>query len=230
MNRTKEFVKCVDLKHQHEPGAYKKVFYDTFLDEIISLERRLNNKLTYTSILKLEDDLQRVVNNYTTTIEAIALEGTKDEKIHFEGVKKILGMRIYKLKNSLEKIKNSKVGLEIELAPERPKAYKEVKDTSYLQQKNLEIIESSMLEGYHITRQRLLEIESIQDTINEHLQIHDERIDNIIVQTGDVHKTINASRDLVDKGSANSRFFRRFLFILFLCLSFLILFMHLFHK
>lgn len=230
MNRTKEFLGYVDLSHQKEDTTNKRIFYDAILEDIQSLEKKVSHKLTYTNILKLEDEIQEVADRTSKTLGVIHLEGTQDEQTHFEGVKKILGMRLSHLKASLEKIKNHKMGLDLELAPEKPKVFREVKDVSYLEQKNLEIVESSMVDGYRLTRQRLLEIESIQDTINEHLQIQDERIDDVIGRTGDIHKSISMSKDLIEKGAINSRFVRRFLFILFLCLSFLILFMHLYYK
>ncbi|KAF9764834.1 hypothetical protein NGRA_0214 [Nosema granulosis] len=230
MNRTKEFLGYVNLPNQKKENSYKKVFYDSILEDIRDISKKINNKLTYSTILKLEDEIQNLVGNTTRTLGVLDLQGSKDEVCHFEGVKKILMMKLGQCKSSLEKIKKSKMGLDLELAPERPEIFREVKDVSHLEQVNLEIVENSTLEGYRLTRQRLLEIESIQDTINEHLQIQDERIDDVIGRTGEVHKSISLSKDLVEKGSMNSRFIRRFLFVLFLCLSFLILFLHLYYK
>ncbi|EOB12306.1 SEC1 family transport protein SLY1 [Nosema bombycis CQ1] len=198
MNRTKEFLNYLDLDNQQQSSPKKSLFYDSILDEILLLQRRPIQKLSYSNILKIEDEIDKIQENINK-LNFIEVEGTEDEKIHFEGIKKILQSKLNCIKMKVEKHKSNKMGLNLELEPEKGSTSINNNhfNNIYLEQKNLEIIESSNLEGYKITRQRLLEIENIQDTINEHLQIQDERIDEVIGRTGEVLILDKRSQDII---------------------------------
>lgn len=230
MNRINEFMKYIDIPSQNPLNKNKILFYDNIYYDIQKLNKRITPTLSYKNILVLEKSLSKISDNVQQTLSVISIEGTRDEVVHFEGVKKIIQSKLINTKLKLEKLKIKKSSLSMDLEPERPKSYKISPEIHHIEQETMEIMGNNVLERYRVTRQRLLEIESIQENISEHLNIQDERIDDVINKVGDIYESVRSSKSMVEKVTEAGSFFRRFFIILMFCLTFIIFFLHLYYK
>lgn len=231
MNRLKEFRTILDLKNQKPDKPRKILFYDTIFDDLKNIEKKITSTLNYKTILNLQENINKISEKVEKTLDLISLEGTRDEILHFEGVKNIIQLKIQTIKLRLEKLKLKSTIFNLDLNPEKPQhTLKIQKEVEFLEQENMEIIESSMNERYRQTRRRLLEIESIQENIGNYLNLQDERIDNIISNSSAIYASVEKSKSLIEKNVNAGSFFRRFFIILMFCLTFMIFFIHLFYK
>lgn len=232
MNRLEDYVNFIKTK-QHSLPKYKTLFYDTLRDDILKISRIITNTLNYKNILIIEKNLNKVSEKVTQTLNLVEIDGSKDEILHFEGVKKIIQEMLIDTKIKLEKVKQKKTSLDLELEPEKITKPCKKYDTNLqeeLQVERLEIMGNSLVERYRVTRQRLLEIESIQENISEQLNIQDERIDDVIGKMSDIYKSVKNSKNVINDENGSGSFIRRFITILFFCLTFMIIFLHVYYK
>lgn len=231
MNRLKEFRSFLNLQKQMPDKPKKILFYDEIFEDLEHIERKISPTLKYKSIINLQENINKISEKVTKTLDVISLEGTRDEILHFEGVKSIIQLKIQNIKLKLEKLKLKSTSLNLDLNPEKPQNMLKIqKNVEFLEQENIAIMESSLNERYRQTRRRLLEIESIQENIGNYLNLQDERIDNIISNSGAIYESVEKSKSLIEKNESAGSFFRRFFIILMFCLTFMILFIHLFYK
>jgi syntaxin 18 len=230
MNRTDEYMKYINIPNQEPLTSNKVLFYDDIYYDIQKLNKSITPTLSYKNILILEKSISKISENVQQTLSVISIEGTRDEVVHFEGVKKIIQSLILSTRLRLEKLKIKKGSLSMDLEPERPKSYKVSPEIHHMEQETMEIMGNSVVERYRVTKQRLLEIESIQENISEQLNIQDERIDDVISKVGDIYESVRSSKDTVEKVTEAGSFFRRFFIILMFCLTFIIFFLHLYYK
>ncbi|KAK6089226.1 hypothetical protein P3W45_001800, partial [Vairimorpha bombi] len=214
MNRTDEYMKYINIPNQEPLTSNKVLFYDDIYYDIQKLNKSITPTLSYKNILILEKSISKISENVQQTLSVISIEGTRDEVVHFEGVKKIIQSLILSTRLRLEKLKIKKGSLSMDLEPERPKSYKVSPEIHHMEQETMEIMGNSVVERYRVTKQRLLEIESIQENISEQLNIQDERIDDVISKVGDIYESVRSSKDTVEKVTEAGSFFRRFFIIL----------------
>ncbi|ADM11220.1 uncharacterized protein Eint_030760 [Encephalitozoon intestinalis ATCC 50506] len=230
MNRTTEYLKHIDKKTQAPPTSKSESFYDTINIKIKRIEKKLEKSLSYREILKVEEEFNTLSLEVQQTLDTISVEGSSDLILHFEGVKKIILMRLQRVEKKLRNLKDSKIGMSIDLEPERPHTFKNVEEVQMMEEENKRLVEGYNIEGYRLTRKRLLEVEALQDTIFQHLTLQDERIDSIVDLTSRAGKFVSSSNEALGKTKNSGKFARRFLFILLLCLSFVLLFLHYYYK
>jgi syntaxin 18 len=225
MDRTKEFFSFVGPVRQHEAQGYKKRFYETFDENIAGLTARASKASSFRAALALETEFMNLQKQISSIFEATRVEGSADIVAHYEGVKQILNMRLLQLSHSIGDAKGRACGHDVELAPERPASFRNVCSDVVLEQENRRIVEH---QEYEVVRQRLQKIDAVQKAINESLVIQDERIDsicNVTGSTGEIYGLL-AGDDGFDSGSI----MRRAVFVILLCLSFVLLFLHFFYK
>jgi syntaxin 18 len=230
MNRLEEYMGLIDVPSQRkmqEPGTS---FYDEINNRIEALGRRITKALSYKELLVREEEFAALASGAQETLHHIAVEGSNDLVLHFDGVKKIIQMKLQEMERRLSKSKESKMGLQIELEPEKPQTFRDVGEAALLQEENRRLVEEHTLEGYRLTRRRLLEVEVLQETIFQHLTLQDERIDDVVDLTSRAGKIIHSTADTLNSGRDSGRFVRRLLFIMLLCLSFTLLFLHYYYR
>ncbi|WUR04804.1 T-snare coiled-coil -like proteiny domain-containing protein [Vairimorpha necatrix] len=230
MNRYNEYLNFLRSSNNissHNTISYKTLFYDTLRDEIMKINKNITNTLNYKSILSLEKSLSQVTENTHQTLEVIDLEGNPDEVVHYEGIKQIIKELIIKTKQKLEKEKRKKTSYKIELEPIKHITSNNVSNLDLQVEKN-EIM-GDQVERFSVTRQRLLEIESIQENISEQLILQDENIDDVIEKTKDIYETVKNNKKYFEREEGGGRFMTRFLTILYLCLTFILIFLHFYY-
>lgn len=230
MNRTEDYLTRVDKDAQKPLASHSESFYDTINMKIEDVDKKLTRSLSYKDLLVVEEHLSALLLDTQQTLDSISLEGSDDLVLHFEGIKRIIQMKFLNVDRKLKKLKDSKIGMNIDLEPERPQMYREINNISVMEEENRRLVEGYSVEGYRLTRKRLLEVEALQDTIYQHLTLQDERIDDIVDLTSRAGKHIVGSNDTLEKIGETSRFIRRFLFILLLCLTFILLFLHYYYR
>jgi syntaxin 18 len=230
MDRFSEYMELVDIPNQKKMQEPVASFYDEISDRIRVLDSRITKALPYRELLVREEEFAVLASEAQDTLQHIAVEGSDDLVLHFDGIKKIIQMRLQRTEERLNEIKESKMGLQIELEPERPQEFRDVGEVALLQEENRRLLEEYSLEGYKLTRRRLLEVEVLQDTIFQHLVLQDERIDDVVDMTARAGRLIHNTADTLNKGGDSGRFVRRLLFITLLCLSFILLFLHYYYR
>lgn len=230
MNRIRDYLHRVDEHAQKTHAQTTESFYDVIGVRIDEVDRRLCRSPSYKDILVLEEQLSALASETQHTLDAICIEGSSDLVLHFEGIKRIIQTRLQSTERKLKKLKDSKMGMNIDLEPERPQMHKEISEVSMMEEENRRLVEGYSMEGYRLTRMRLLEVEALQDSIFQHLTLQDERIDGIVDLTSRAGKYVHGSNSTLEKIGESGRFLRRFLFILLLCLSFILLFLHYYHR
>ncbi|AFM97974.1 hypothetical protein EHEL_030770 [Encephalitozoon hellem ATCC 50504] len=230
MNRTTEYLKHIDGKTQTPYVPESESFYDTINSRIEKIEAQLGRTPSYREILKIEEEFNTLSLESQQTLDMVSVEGTNDLILHFEGVKKIILMKLQGVERRLRALKDSKIGMNIDLEPERPHVFRNVEEVQMMEEENKKLVEGYNIEGYRLTRRRLLEVEALQDTIFQHLVLQDERIDSIVDLTSKAGKYVSGSSKALGRIGDSGRFLRRFLFILLLCLSFVLLFLHYYYK
>lgn len=230
MNRTTEYLKYIDRKTQIPYTSGSESFCDTINSKIEKIEARLRKSLSYREILKVEEEFSILSLETQQTLDIISVEGSSDLVLHFEGIKRIIPMKLQGVEKRLRALKDSKIGTNIDLEPERPQVFRNVEEVQVMEEENKKLVEGYNMEGYRLTRRRLLEVEALQDTIFQHLILQDERIDNIIDLTSKAGTYVSGGNEALGRITNSGRFLRRFLFILLLCLSFVLLFLHYYYK
>lgn len=230
MNRTEDYLQKVDKDTQRPFHPYRESFYDTINGRIEDIDRKLVKSISYKDVLALEEHLSTLYAETQQTLDYISVEGSSDLVLHFEGIKRIIHMKFQNVEKRLKNLKDSKIGINIDLEPERPQQYREVNEISVMEEENKRLVERYNVEGYRLTRKRLLEVEAIQDTIFQHLSLQDERIDDVIDLTSRARKCVGDSNSTLEKIGESGKFFRRFLIVLLLCLSFVLLFLHYYYR
>ncbi|CAD26231.1 hypothetical protein [Encephalitozoon cuniculi GB-M1] len=230
MNRTTEYLQYIDKKTQVPHSSDHESFYDTINRKIGKTEKRLERPLSYREILRVEEEFSTLSLEARQTLDVVSVEGPADIVLHFEGVKKIIETKLQRVERRLRSLKDSKMGMNIDLEPERPQTFRNVEKVQMMEEENKRLVEGYNIEGYRLTRRRLLEVEALQDTIFQHLTLQDERIDGIIDLTSRAGKCVSGSNEALGKIKNSGQFLRRFLFILLLCLSFILLFLHYYYK
>lgn len=226
MNRIEDYLHRVDRDAQRPQPPPEESFYDTINNKLEDVDKRLVGSLPYKDMLVLEEQFSALAADTQNTLDSISVEGSSDLVLHFEGVKRIIQMKFQNVERKLRRFKDSKIGMSVDLDPERPQRYREVGEVSMMEEENRRLVEGYDVEGYRLTRKRLLEVEALQDTIFQHLTLQDERIDDIVDLTSRAGRCVAGSNEALAKAGESGRFFRRFLFILLLCLSFILLFLH----
>ncbi|KAI5169502.1 hypothetical protein PAEPH01_0772 [Pancytospora epiphaga] len=225
MDRMEEFLSFIDSTKQNEFKGGKKCFYESFNESITGLLAQLSRMNSLRPILSLENEFLGLQKQISTVFEVSKLEGTRDIKAHYEGIKQILNLRLSHLRKMVEVTKRRVCEIDVDLSPERPRQFREVAPNVVLEQENRRIVGD---QEYEQVRHRLQKIDVIQKAINENLIVQDERIDRICdvtKNTGEVYGDINENIDF-DNGSL----MRRVVFVILLCLSFVLLFLHFFYK
>ncbi|TBU00633.1 hypothetical protein CWI39_1623p0010 [Hamiltosporidium magnivora] len=236
MNRTQDFLSLIDLEKNIEIKKNKKEkFYDSFLKDINILQNKIKKSGRYEEILILDEAYTSLSHKISGLFQVIEIDTSLNEGLHFEGIKKILNNKLQSVQMLLQEKKSTFLSTTItDLEPEKPIIYKRIEDTSQLflmEEENKKIMESLTTVDYSLkkTRKRIMDIQSIQDIIGLHLYAQDERIDCIIDTTSDTKKNVIGSKSFLDKNKAMGKAIRRIVFIILLCLSFVLLFLHFYH-
>lgn len=224
MDRTSEYLKMVNPGSNHVYEKPEERFYHTLYNDIVHLTTKLDRTNSYKNILSLEEDIASLEAKTNNILDSIELNGSTDMQMHFQGIKQILNSKLLKLSKKLTRNKSEANFSGIELEPEKPKNFKNTNQNMVLEQENRNIMQN---QSYDQAKKQLLKIEQIQKTINEHLVLQDERIDDVCKltgQTSEIYSKISEGEDF-----SSGSFFRRAGSILLLCLSFVLLFLHFFY-
>lgn len=223
MDRTPEFNGMIPGTEKIEHRQPK--FYEEIYCGVQEIAFKASKAASYKTLLLLDNELNAVMKKCTELFQSVSLDGPDDLKQHFEGVKFIVNRGILNASKRLAVEKKKAMSIEVELEPQKPESFKKIADNEIYEQETRRIVESTQ---YEATRQRLLKIEEVQKAIQENLLLQDERIDGICishVETTKIYGEIKGS-DFLYKGS----FFRRAAFTIILCLSFVLLFVHFYHR
>lgn len=238
MDRTKEYLSFVDIAREAEPAATEERFYETLYRSILRLEETLGKTASLKTVLALEDEFYKLEKHVGLILGAVEVAAAEDIVRHYDGVKQILSGRIARLARTIRETKNRISSAGVDLDPERPQSFghasagserpqsfRRAGTSQVLEQENRQITEH---QGYEMARSRLQKIETVQKAINENLVMQDERIDSICTVSGGTRVIYDkmAAGDDFDSGS----FIRRFVFIVLMCLSFVLLFLHFFYR
>ncbi len=228
MDRTQDFQKYANVI----PGEINisKPFYVALYDQIEEFKAKIEKISSYKKVLQMEEETLQLQNNVNKVLNIINVTGSKDLITHYQGIKLIINKSLIGVNRKIQDKKNNLSGYDSELFCE--KAVVGNKNNNFknysnqlMEMENKQIVHNTT---YEKTKQQLKKIEEVQLAINENLILQDERIDCICEATGkttDIYKNLNCD-DFIDGGS----FFRRFLFIILVCLSIVLLFLHFFYK
>lgn len=221
MDRTQELsslLKVDTIHHNTQPP-----FYENIYNTLVELSKRASQSISYKGLLILDKELNEIIKKNTDILETIQITGNEDIRLHFEGVKYIINKKIVDTSQYLTRLKNKTA--DIELEPQKPESFKKVSENLLYEQENRNITETSQ---YDATKQRLLKIEAIQKAIQENLILQDERIDNICTsqsETGKIYDSLSK-----DDGISTGSFFRRSTTTVIQCLSFVLIFVHIYYR
>ena len=115
------------------------------------------------------------------------------------------------------------------LEEEKPEIYFQKRDEK-LESLNIKLKQKYESSTLTITRQRLKEIDVLQNLIKNTLTEQDERIDEVVLSTKEAKKNFLGSNKYFEKTKNRGRRIRRFLIILFFCMSFVLLFANFYHS
>ncbi|ELA41688.1 uncharacterized protein VICG_01321 [Vittaforma corneae ATCC 50505] len=205
--------------------ASKQKFYEEIYSTIQDIYSRAARSTSYKTLLVLDKELNELVLKNTTLFDSLKITGTEDLQMHFDGIKLIISKKIAETSKYLASRKANSASLEIELEPQRPVSFKKVVENQILEQESRSIVEAMQ---YEATRQRLLKIEAVQKAIHENLMLQDERIDSICTcqsSTDELYSKLNSEISI-----ANGSFFKRAAFTIILCLTFVLIFVHIFYR
>lgn len=230
MDRTAEYNKFAEVECVPE-DPYEDRFYDTIAGKLQGIAKALKTKKSYSQVLASEQELGAAVKESSLLLDAIEVEGSADEVRHFEGIKQIINLKITSITLEIQDMKHNLISYSANLEPERPVLFAQNKHF-LLEEDNQKLVEKFRSETTELsaTRRKLLEIEKIQDLINIHLSEQDERIDSIVVSTVHSKQNLHQSNTYFLKNKNTGRFMRRMLSVLLLCMAFVLLTSHLFHR
>jgi syntaxin 18 len=225
MDRTAELTSLIEKPQTLEKITEKRRFYDEIYSNIQDIGYNASKASNYKILLGLEKELNGLIMKSTGLLDSMAMTGSEDLKIHFEGIKVIINRKIVETSKYLEARKTKLSNVEIELEPQRPTSFKKISENQLLEQESRNIVESMQ---YEATRQRLLKIEAVQKAINENLLLQDERIDSVCASnstTGDIYNKLSNNTSIT-----NGSVFKRAAFTIILCLSFVLIFVHFYYR
>lgn len=224
MDRTAEFYSLLDASQKEEKLVQKQRFYEDIYTNVNSIIHRAAKSTTYKTLLELDRELNTLIKKSTELLDGLKMAGTEDLQMHFDGVKMIINRKFVEASRCLAR-KQAKEMQSVELEPERPVAFRNVAENQRLEQESKSIVESVQ---YEATRQRLMKIEAVQKAIHQNLLIQDERIDRIGVSHGsttEIYRTLNTETSL---GSGS--FFKRATTTVIVCLTLVLVFVHVFYR
>lgn len=231
MNRTSEYVKFISNKNNSSfEFKRKERFYDSIYNKICKLQHTLLRQQKYIDILVIEENYNNILKDTKTLLNMLEIDTNDDERIFFEGVQKIINLKLNELKNTIKSKKKDSMSLKIELQPEKPKnvAPRNSKYDQLMEEENRKLVERLVDTSIQKTRKRVAEIQSIQNLIGIHIAAHDERIDNIELDTKKSLKNVKLTNKFVGKNGGKMA--RRILFLFLICISFVLLFLHFYYK
>lgn len=224
MDRTIEFMKYVSTNTEPSGKTNFKPFYVEFNDEINVFSEKVFKTTSYNNILKIEDEVYKLQKKINSVLDNIQISKSNNVAAHYNGIKQIIGLKIINLQKWIQETKKKLCRFDSELFSEKPELEKNTESEhidNLMEKENKEILANT---SYEITRMRLKKIEKVQMAINENLNMQDERIDNICETTG---KTTVMLEDInCEESFEDGNFFRRTLFIMLICLSIVLLFLH----
>jgi len=224
MDRTAEFYSLLSTPQKEEKPVQKQKFYEDIYTSVNTILHRAARSTTYKMLLELDRELGALVRRSTELLDGLKIGGTADLEMHFEGVKLIINKKFVEASKYLAS-KRAKATQSVELEPERPVAFKSVAENQRLEQESKTIVDSVQ---YEATRQRLMKIEAVQKAIHQNLLVQDERIDSIGSlhgSTSDIYKGLSSEASI---GSGS--FFKRATTTVIACLTFVLLFVHIFYR
>lgn len=223
MNRTKYYQQ---FTHEHDNLTYVPLLQDKFYDNIyrklLKIETSLDETVRYIDVLVQEEKYLKILNEIKDLFQILELDANEDEEMHYNGIKAILNLKLNMLKHKIKTKKKYTGKVRIELEPEVPKNYTNTSHDSLLQKEHERILEK--VDTYQSTRQRVLDIQQIQDLIGVHIEAQNERIDVIQLNTQKASTNVKGAQAYVDGNGG--RALRRFLFIFILCMTFVLCFLH----
>ncbi|KCZ80250.1 hypothetical protein H312_02340 [Anncaliia algerae PRA339] len=219
MNRIEEF-KSHLAPTKERTFSYKNKFYDSIIEQINSYKEKIISIKNYSPLLSLEQEINSIKKE--SLLDKIEVSCNSDESMHYEGIKQIINLRITKLLLKIQKKKKTLLSFSIELEPEKPsKSLEQHNNTFELENiKMKEKYESSLLS---VTKQRLKEIDVLQNLIKNTLMEQDERIDNVIKSTKEVKGNFLGSNEYFKKSVFLGRRMKRCLIVFLFCEAFVLL-------
>lgn len=231
MDRTTDYNKIIALKHNdlYKPSQ-SSAFYDTLYKKLHRLQQSLDHYKKYVDILIVEEKYSKVVQEIHDIFQIIDIEMNKDEARHFEGIKYILNLKVNILDKLIKQSKLDSGRVKVELEPEVPENTRHTHTVAnrHIEQEHAKLVEKFVNASVQSTRQRVLEIQEIQDLIGMHVTAQSERIELLCATTKDAGDNVKKSGDYVLKD--NGRYARRLLFLILISMSFVLLFIHFYHK
>lgn len=242
MDRTAEFRSFLKISKTEKHIPTDK-FYESLYKSIAEASDQAKLSGSYKSLLVLENKIEDLRKKTGLLLDAIKVEGPRDIQMHFEGIKHIISNAIVDATRIIASAKDKAAGIRVSLAPEQPKIFKEqhkdlepirerpntphekIQQSQILEKENKDIVRNTQ---YEATRQRLLKIEVVQKAIQENLALQDERIDSICIAndtTGNIYRSLSA-----DGGIGRGSWIRRALFVMIICLSCVLVFLHLYYR
>ena len=79
---------------------YKDKFYDSILNKILNIKKSLLITRHYSQAISLEQEILSISKDPSITI--LEIEGSEDERRHFEGIKQIIKLTITNLLPSIQ--------------------------------------------------------------------------------------------------------------------------------
>lgn len=232
MDRTSEYNKLITITSTDiKKPQPTQTFYDTLYIKLITLEQNLANTKKYVEILVLEEKFHKLVSEIHDIIHMIDIDMNSDEEKHYEGIKYILNYRVNIIEKNIKYLKFNSSKIKVELEPETStniKKHDNFNVNQQIEQEHAKLVERFVDTSVQCTIQRVLEIQEIQDLIGMHLTAQSERIELLCVTTRDAKRVVRDSSGFVAKD--NGRYARRLLFLILLSMSFVLIFMHFYHK
>lgn len=241
MNKTNAYLEMVEPSQNIQLMATQPKFYDSMFKKIISLESSLNLQTKYVDILVSQEKFQKIVQESSSLFQLLDIEMNSDEEKHFDGVKTIINYKLNMVDKRIKQAKQKSMAVKIELEPEMPKynngyslnkqrenTNRGLSDQNLLKMEHERMVEKFVETHIQSTRQRVLEIQDIQDMIGVHITAQNERIDVIDMDSKKSKKHIKDSSKYITKNGG--RVVRRFMVVLLLCLSFVLLFLNFYYR
>lgn len=227
MNRIKTYHAIIQ---QYDNIAYiptpQNKFYHTIHKKLDKIDTSLDETSRYIDVLVQEEKYIKILHEIKDLFQILEMDMNKDESMVYDGIKAILNIKLNILKNKIKTKKTSSGRVKIELEPEVPQFYAQSSHDSLLQKEHEKILEK--VDTFQSTRQRVLDIQQIQDLIGVHIEAQNERIDMIQVDTHKATENIKNTQGYVNNDGG--KVLRRFLFVFILCMTFVLCFLHVQYK
>lgn len=202
-----------------------KMFYDVLCNKIANFNVSTNN---YNGLLKREHEFFTLQKETTELFKIVELESNTDMRKHFDGIKKIILLRLADKHAEIQAKKRRFINKNIHLEPERPFVYLKAEGSRQLERENEMIMKETQSVDYRLrqTRKSLQEIKEIQYLINLNLSAQNETIDQIFSTSQNIGQNVRGSNRYLKLGKDRRRLLRRALFVWLLCISFVLMFLH----